>query len=570
MPVMREYNPENSIDAMTAWIAHDTLVDANMTPSSEQGEVLLKQFLKHDGNTLTDIENIINRNDTLPTHIRENQEIPINIEDYVGNLTYLKVLYGLTKYDTETILSNISSVAHVRAESKIKIYNMSSGKERTSTDTLAHIYNYYTDQTTYIDGKTSLYIALPTYNEYSDRFYPRVILFVFKSGNNYYKINGELLSNRFIKGCNNTNVKFMILKNFKRLRDLILNGISSDSISDLIELCGKPFNIKYSPSTRNIYMTNIYTNEEESIPLRTDLQYGYHTHFELKFRCMDTKEDKSNTRFFGIELEIDRKKSLPKIDSSTHKNIVLSLLNHMLNNDDYNKVCKFERDGSLSDNGIEIIFQPMTMEFLNSEKDNILDTLKMLSLMGYSSHDVRTCGLHVHVSRTELPDKYLRNAIFIFENFKNELIAFSRRNESQMHWAKFMSDEDYNNEFITDEVIEHYRRYDATGHGSVINNDNAKTVEFRLFRGTINPKTFYATVQLMDNIVELSNNDDFKDITWSDIINKNDNYVELKEYNETRQIYSTHKATHNLNKQAAKDRGVLLVTPFMREATESE
>lgn len=63
--------------------------------------------------------------------------------------------------------------------------------------------------------------------------------------------------------------------------------------------------------------------------------------------------------------------------------------------------CK--RDGSLGDEGVEIVTHPATLNYHLTKLawDRIIETA---TDNGYTSHDTETCGLHVHVGRAELPD----------------------------------------------------------------------------------------------------------------------------------------------------------------------
>lgn len=287
-----------------------------------------------------------------------------------------------------------------------------------------------------------------------------------------------------------------------------------------------------------------------NIPIDYNLIKAYHTRLTINKKSI---ENENTNRYFGIELEIDSTRG--------SKDKMATQLNYLLNDCDYNKLVKFERDGSLSDNGIEIIFQPMTMNFINSKREVINKALTHIDTHDYTSHDNGRCGLHIHVSRNAFEDDDLDKIMLIFENFKNELITFSRRKESQMTWTKFITDTVRRDKISYDYIK--YNKDDCTGHHVVINNENRNTVEFRLFRGTTNKITFYACIQLIDNLLSLvKEKQDIVNLTWDEIINYNPEYVELIEYNKKRRIYSTHKLVYEVDKQEVNERGCILVKPF--------
>lgn len=321
--------------------------------------------------------------------------------------------------------------------------------------------------------------------------------------------------------------------------------------------------ISTNTDTNTITNTVTITNTNEttySAPprdvIRHDLIKRYHSGGVIHPKNANNDDSR---RYFGIELEIDRTSSF---SSDTRDRMATKLHNILNENDEYNSLVKFENDGSLSSNGIEMIFQPMSYQYILEKKEKIFEALSAIDNNGYSSHDAGTCGLHIHVSRSEINNDTLDRILMIFENFKNELIAFSRRNEAQMRWCKFMCD-NTRGDSIDKTTCENARRYGSiNGHHYVINNQNNNTVEFRLFRGTTNKRTFMAAIQLVDNIVSIAQKrSNIAGLTWLDIINYNDEYTELKAYNEKRNIYSTHIASEIINVSATNLRAVVLVRP---------
>jgi hypothetical protein len=65
-----------------------------------------------------------------------------------------------------------------------------------------------------------------------------------------------------------------------------------------------------------------------------------------------------------------------------------------------------------------------------------------------------------------------------------------------------------------------------------------RTIEFRLFKSTLNIETFYATLQLVKSIVEICDNTPVEEITWDKVINHIDAPY-LKSYLNRRGITTT-------------------------------
>lgn len=337
----------------------------------------------------------------------------------------------------------------------------------------------------------------------------------------------------------------------------ILNGWEEDRYHTDIPLNGNSTTFTSGDGVRisgNSNTTTYTAPPQEEI--RTDLIRRYHSGGTIRPKN-GTNDD--SRRYFGIELEIDN----PGSYNERLRNKMATRLHNLLNESgEYNELVKFENDGSLGANGIEMIFQPMSYKYIIESQEKLFRALKTVDTTGYSSHDAGTCGFHIHVSRTEIPNEVLDRILMIFENFKNELIAFSRRNEEQMRWCKFMCTTTRSSS-LNKESFEHARRYGSiNGHGYVINNQNSQTVEFRLFRGTTNKRTFMAAIQLVDNIVSIAQKrETIEGLTWLDIINYNEEYTELKEYNVKRSIYSTHVASEIIDVSSTNLRAVVLVRP---------
>ena len=101
--------------------------------------------------------------------------------------------------------------------------------------------------------------------------------------------------------------------------------------------------------------------------------------------------------FFGWELEIDRKESISKEELEKHAEYIHDVANST-EMSDYEKYCYLKFDGSIK-NGMEIISHPVTFNF-HMQEMKISEILYEAEQLGYSSHDVGTCGLHIHISRS--------------------------------------------------------------------------------------------------------------------------------------------------------------------------
>jgi len=120
---------------------------------------------------------------------------------------------------------------------------------------------------------------------------------------------------------------------------------------------------------------------------------------------------------------------------------------------------------------------------------------------GYTSHEAQTCGLHVHLSRAGLGftnsirDATLSNMILFVWHHWEQVRKLSRRTDGQMQWCQ------PNHEAVLDFEPSKVEDAKRVGRHVVLNNTNADTIELRLFRGTLNLTTLFATLQFAHRLV---------------------------------------------------------------------
>lgn len=193
---------------------------------------------------------------------------------------------------------------------------------------------------------------------------------------------------------------------------------------------------------------------------------------------------------YGFELEVDD----GGMDDGNAQEVI-----DMLNGEVY---CA--EDGSIN-NGFEIITHPHTREALESmPMDNVLDWLVH---KGYRSHDSRTCGLHLHASKLLFGDSEksrilnISKIVLFYERFWNDILKISRRTQEQAdHWASNYCQDYKDIKKMVDNSVK--SGYGGKGRYYAVNLSNLHTVEFRLMRGTLNKKTFWATLDFLMTCVE--------------------------------------------------------------------
>jgi hypothetical protein len=180
-----------------------------------------------------------------------------------------------------------------------------------------------------------------------------------------------------------------------------------------------------------------------------------------------------------------------------------------------------KHDGSLN-NGFEIVTHPMSHSFFKNEAQDLwltLEELRSNDLYKVKSWDTKTCGLHIHISRTGFNGgahmhRFL-NLVYSNPDFYSTLAG---RTSDQ--WAKFTdinqreyarnSDgdriPDLDNggyQIISKRTFAHKLSAERNSDRySAVNTNNRETLEMRIFRGSVNGDTIKAQIDLAHASVE--------------------------------------------------------------------
>lgn len=249
----------------------------------------------------------------------------------------------------------------------------------------------------------------------------------------------------------------------------------------------------------------------------------YHGFTDWQTKYLET-DDLTTVFTFGFELEVQRERDCP-ISCEELSNLLQS---------EFHDLFVYERDGSIGD-GVEIISQPMTWSWFQANISQFKKLLNILVENKFRSHNGGACGLHIHVGKqclglseieresleelllTELAiskkqmdkeTKIIINIQYILERFQNEIYAFSRRRNND--YARPLTDLKVlsnGTEVIQKEEIKSLTRQGLRGCSNRYMNLNLKnehTIEFRMFRGTLLWTTFYSSINMIKNIVDMA------------------------------------------------------------------
>jgi hypothetical protein len=150
----------------------------------------------------------------------------------------------------------------------------------------------------------------------------------------------------------------------------------------------------------------------------------------------------------------------------------------------------------------------MSHDFFKNEAPElwtILEDLRSKQGMRVKAWDTRTCGLHIHISRTGFTNgahmhRFL-NLVYSNPDFYSTLAG---RTSDQ--WSTFDGQKEKAGKVILGKDF-NPNRYTA------VNLCNSQTVEIRMFKGSLKPERVLADIQFVASIVEYTRDVTIPDIT---------------------------------------------------------
>jgi hypothetical protein len=121
---------------------------------------------------------------------------------------------------------------------------------------------------------------------------------------------------------------------------------------------------------------------------------GYHGFNNWENHFMEDENERDNI-LFGFELEAREDDSNYVENQLSPEQVACKL------EEEFGNLFVYERDSSIG-RGVEIISQPMTMNYYMTHIDLFKKLLKMLEEMNYVSTKGNKCGLHIHFNRKAL------------------------------------------------------------------------------------------------------------------------------------------------------------------------
>ncbi len=246
---------------------------------------------------------------------------------------------------------------------------------------------------------------------------------------------------------------------------------------------------------------------------------GYHSH-RGEWKFFIRRKDNEQTLPMGIEIEM-----ASRVISRSMSQLSMEMYNTQRDfNKDWHEIY-FERDGSIGDNGLECVSNPMTLDFAKDYWEKMLPVFRA-KCIGWRTKAVRNTdtasyGIHLTCHRKYFTNLQLARTVKFFNDINNHdfLKAIAQRdylygNES---WCLKTNPSLADCQVLKD--LGATRIQQSRGKYSPVNIKVINLIEFRMFASTLNQESFMKNYEFLDSfwhwVRETSYSTDWKQyIQW--------------------------------------------------------
>ena len=244
---------------------------------------------------------------------------------------------------------------------------------------------------------------------------------------------------------------------------------------------------------RDTYISNSDYEDEQNEDEEREYENigGYHSSKRHLGHIPSSYDMRTPRVLLGLELEMEVHDDY---DKDSRAGVILESISDFRDEDGIRHTyCLMEEDGSL-DNGFEMVTAYTGLDVHKNQLQYFKQRTK-----GLKSHNTSTCGLHVHVCKSSMTTLHgAKLVLFINDPANAELVkAIARRDASG--YAKFQNKKE-DKHWLKDSVHSSKHKADQlcrlnSDRYEALNFRNEKTVEFRLFKGTLKYETMVSCLE---------------------------------------------------------------------------
>jgi len=196
--------------------------------------------------------------------------------------------------------------------------------------------------------------------------------------------------------------------------------------------------------------------------------------------------------YLGLELEMEVNRDSYRTDKAEE---LLDAIKHAKGSDNnFYRYASTEDDGSLN-YGFEMVTAYTGLDIHKQQLKFFKNRFKDVK-----SHDTTSCGLHVHICKSDMTMLHASKLVFFINDDNNTKLIHAIARRSDWWACKLHPSKTKDLSYIKD-TLRNYNsksnqlKYLNTDRFEALNFQNANTVEFRIFRGTLKYETIMACLE---------------------------------------------------------------------------
>lgn len=229
------------------------------------------------------------------------------------------------------------------------------------------------------------------------------------------------------------------------------------------------------------------------------------------------KHKKEKSKYYlGIELETESK--------GNRRQTCAEEIN------DISDLFYLKNDSSIED-GFEVVSHPFTQTWYEHNNKIFNELLETLRNNGFRSYNTTTCGIHIHITKSYLSGLDIAKLHLFFCQNEEFIKTISQRNPNNLNqWGKIKKDKKA--------IYDQSKKKGGSERYTAINLQNHSTIEFRIFRGTLNENSYHKNIEFVIAICRFVKRTSLQQLTVTQFYNftKTDkNYKNLTKFMEAKQ-----------------------------------
>ena len=248
-------------------------------------------------------------------------------------------------------------------------------------------------------------------------------------------------------------------------------------------ICDVCTNDNYTWSdNQDTYITNEEWEEEQEREQEEDSVIGeYHSSKRILSRIPSSFDTRKTPILMGLELEME-------VKSGEREELAQDLHDAISSTPEGHKYLALEHDGSLH-HGFELVTGWTGLDVHAKQLQHFKNPIR-----GLKSHDTQTCGLHVHICKKGMSLFHaVKMVLFINDSGNQRLVrSLARRDSSRYSQVK---NKKAGYEWLKDAKNGNNLQHLNADRYEALNFQNPRTVEFRMFKGTLRYETMMACLE---------------------------------------------------------------------------